>query len=354
MTSLERTQRAISMKSIDRVPQFPILIAPACQLVGVKQRDYSLDPEVMADTLIRARDLLDTDGIYVSRDNWVYHEALGGELIFPEDDEPYSKQTVLPSVKEFRKLRVPDPQTAPGMKTLLAAARKVVAAVGDRYYIQANIDCGPFSLAAVLRGAESFLLDLMTENERDLEEFLDFCTEVVVAYGKAMITTGVHGIQYGDSTASLVGPEHYERFALPYQERSVDALIGPECDVWIHICGKTDHLLHFLRPLPIQGFEVDAKVPMTTARRLLGDKIAIKGNLDTTFLLRQTPQEVYDATMGILREGDFRTGIVMSPGCGVARMTPLENLRAMTRACADYRPPDGAGSPDPGGSDSNR
>jgi len=340
MTPLERTQRSIRNQTVDRIPHFPILIAPACQLLGVKQGEYSLNAELMADTLIRSRELLGADGIYVSRDNWVYHQALGGELVFPEDDEPYSKRTVLSSVREFRRLRVPEPEEAPGMNTLLSAARAVVREAGDRYYIQANIDCGPFSLAAVLRGAEAFLLDLVTQDEGDVREFLEFCTEVVVAYGRAMIATGVHGIQYGDSTASLIGPEHYRSFALPYQEKSVEALAGLGCDLWIHICGKTDHLLHFLAPLNIQGFEVDAKVPMTTARRLLGDRIAIKGNLDTTFLLKQTPEAVYEATLQILNSGSFRTGIVMSPGCGVARMTPLENLLAMGRACADYRPPD--------------
>ncbi|UCF99161.1 MAG: uroporphyrinogen decarboxylase family protein [Spirochaetaceae bacterium] len=325
------------MEAIDRIPTFPILIAPACQLTGVKQRDYSLDPGVMADTLLKARDLIDADGIYVSRDNWVYHEALGGNLVFPEDDESYSKEPILDSVKKFRKLRIPNPETAPGMKTLLAAARKVVEEVGKQYYIQANIDCGPFSLAAVLRGAQAFLLDLVTENEKDLHELLDFCTEVVIAYGRAMISTGVHGIQYGDSTASLISPEHYRKFALPYQQRSVDALAEKNCDIWIHICGNTEHLLHFLRPLNIQGFEVDAKVKMVTARRMLGERIAIKGNLDTTFLLKQSPDEVYEATLQILERGNFKTGIIMSPGCGVPRMTPLENLRAMAKACKDYK-----------------
>jgi MtaA/CmuA family methyltransferase len=306
--------------------------------VGVEQREYSLDPAVMADTLIRARDLIGADGIYVSRDNWVYHQSLGGDLVFPEDDEPYSKKPILDSIGEVRKLQVPDPEDAPGMRTLLSAARKVVAEVGDRYYIQANIDCGPFSLAAVLRGAEPFLLDLVTEDEKDLQELLEFCSEVVIAYGQAMISTGVHGIQYGDSTASLIGPEHYQRFVLPYQRKSVDALAGHDCDIWIHICGNTEHLLHFLRSLDIQGFEVDAKVDMGKARELLGERIALKGNLDTTFLLQRTPEEVYEATQGILRNGGFDTGIVMSPGCGVPRMTPLANLQAMARACADYKP----------------
>jgi MtaA/CmuA family methyltransferase len=335
VNSLERTQRSIRGQAVDRPPTFPILLAPACQLVGVKQRDYNLDAGIMADTLLRARELCGTDGIYVSRDNWVYHQALGGELFFPENDESYSRQPLLGSIRDFRKLAVPDPESAPGMRTLLEAARKVVRAAGSQYYVQANIDTGPFSLAAVLRGTQEFLLDLATENEGDLRELLGFCGEVVAAYGRAMIRTGVHGIQFGDSTASLVSPEHYVRFVLPYQEQALSAWSGRNCDLWIHICGKTDHLLHLLRELPFQGFEVDAKVAMTEAHALLGERIALKGNLDTTFLLTRAPQEVYQASLAILRGFPLKTGIILSPGCGVPRMTPLENLRAMVRACED-------------------
>ncbi len=101
MNSLERTRKSIRGEKIDRIPTFPILLAPACQLLGVKQREYNLDPQIMADTLIKARDLIGIDGIYVSRDNWVYHEALGGSIVSPEDDEAYTKETVLQSVKSF-------------------------------------------------------------------------------------------------------------------------------------------------------------------------------------------------------------------------------------------------------------
>ena len=203
--------------------------------------------------------------------------------------------------------------------------------------IQANIDTGPFSLAAVLLGAEKFLLDIMTEENEKVQEFLQFCTDAVVCYGRAMIETGVHGIQFGDSTASLMGPEHFEGFALPWIKKAVNLLSGRGSDIWIHICGKTDQFLHLLKDVNFQGFEVDAKVPMPLARELLGDKIALKGNLDTTFLLQKTPDEVYEATLEILRTGGFKTGIIMSPGCGVPKNTSLENLQAMQRACRDFQ-----------------
>jgi uroporphyrinogen decarboxylase len=331
MTGLERTRASIRGQPVDRVPVFPILIAPACQLLGVRQGDYNRDPAIMADTLLRARELCGFDGIYVSRDNWVYHEALGGELSFPEDDESFSKLPLLPSLGDWRSLSLPDPEKAPGMRTVLEAARLIMAEAGESCYIQANIDTGPFSLAAVLRGTQNFLLDLVTADKREILELLDFCAEAVIRYGKAMISTGVHGIQFGDATASLISPDDFAAFALPFQERSLRALGGKGCDLWVHICGKTDHILPLMRDLPFKGFEVDSKVDMGTARRLLGEGIALKGNLDTMLLLQGSEEEVFADCLRIL-EGSPEKGLVLSPGCGVPRMSPLANLRAMVGA----------------------
>ena len=341
---MERTRAAIRGKPVDRVPTFPILIAPACQLLGVRQREYNLDAAVLAETLLRARELCGFDGIYVSRDNWICHEALGGHLEFPDDDESFTATPLLSSLEGWTGLRVPDPERAAGTKTVLAAAREVMRRAGNEFYVQANIDTGPFSLAAVLRGTQSFLMDVATEEPEKLQGLLDFCTEVVIAYGRAMIATGVHGIQFGDATASLVSAADFERFVRPSQERVLRALAGSGSDLWIHICGKTDHLLPLLKDLPFEGFEVDAKVELNTARSLLGGRIALKGNLDTTFLLQRDPRAVYQACREILSQGDVSTGVVLSPGCGVPRFTPLENLRAMVRACEDHHVPRRAGA----------
>jgi uroporphyrinogen-III decarboxylase len=91
-----------------------------------------------------------------------------------------------------------------------------------------------------------------------------------------------------------------------------------------------------MRNLPFQGFEVDAKVDMRAARSLLGNRIALKGNLGTTFLLQRAPEEITAACRSILDSARAGTGMVLSPGCGVPRMTPLENLRAMVRASEEH------------------
>ena len=70
LSGLERTRRAIRGQPVDRPPTFPILLAPACQLVGVKQGDYNRDAGIMADTLLRARELRGCDGPYGSSGYW--------------------------------------------------------------------------------------------------------------------------------------------------------------------------------------------------------------------------------------------------------------------------------------------
>ncbi|HUX20452.1 MAG TPA: uroporphyrinogen decarboxylase family protein [Spirochaetia bacterium] len=338
MVSLDRVKRAIHGQQLDRFPTFPISIASSCALTGTPQGRYSLDSDVLAQTLLQVREMFDFDGVYVSRDNWIYHEALGGELNFPEDDEPYSAKALLQAPSEHTRLRVPEPNRAPGMRTVLAAARQVVRAVGGEYYVQANIDTGPFSLGAELMGLENFLIAVSTLDEAEVRSYLDFCTSVVVAYGEAMIETGVHGIQYGDACASLVSPEMYRNLVLPYQAESVARLAGRDCDLWIHICGNTEHLLPMVADLPIDGFEVDAKVPLATARRLIGESIGLKGNIDTSLLLQRSPDEVYEETLRILRDYGQESGLVFSPGCGVPRMTPRANLTAMVAACREHSP----------------
>ncbi len=336
MNGLERVRAAMRGDTVDRLPTFPISIASSCEITGTRQGDYSLDPACMADTLLEFRQLTGYDGIYVSRDNWIYHQSLGGEMIFPEDDEPYSTSTVLKRLEDFRSLVPPDPWQAPGMRTVLQAAEQVFSAAGREYYIQANIDTGPFSMAAVLLGLENFMIALMDESAHGLiDEFLAFCTETVIAYAGAMIETGVHGIQFGDASASLVGEDLFSRFALPWEAEVARFFEGRDCDLWIHICGRTDQFLSRLNSIPFRGFEVDALVPMTKARELLDEQIALKGNLDTTLLLNSSPEEVYSETRRIIDSGGFKTGIVVSPGCGVPRMTPLENLIAIRRACED-------------------
>lgn len=334
--SVERIRRAINGEPLDYYPAILIALGVACELTHTKQRNYSTCPDVMADCLIKCADMTcGVDGIYVSRDNAVIHQAMGGEMVFPENAVGMKVGNILENIKDFEKLSVPDFETAPGSSTVIKAARKVVEEVGNKYYVMANIDSGPFSTAASLRGIQNFMMDIVTEDESLLKEYLDFCNELVVSYGKAMQKTGVKGIQYGESPASLISPELFEKYAFPYIQKSSKALCHKDVDFWLHICGNSKHLLPLLavEDLNVQVFEVDAIVDLAEAHKLLESKMALKGNLDTMFISSSTTNEVYNATREMIKESKLNTSLIVSAGCEIPRETPLENIKAMINAC---------------------
>jgi uroporphyrinogen decarboxylase len=337
MNKKERMKNAIAGEAIDHFPSIFIATSVICQILGIKQSKWATDAEILADSFIRFTEICGCEGIYVTRDNLVTHQAIGGKILFPEDDEPIAQEPVLNSLKDFKKLKVPDPNRAAGMKTVITATRKVIEKTSDNFYVMANIDCGPFSTAANLRGLENFLWDIMIEDPLLVHEYLNFCTELVITYGKAMQQTKVHGIQFGDASASLVNSQQFQEFVLPYLHQALNALSNNMCDLWLHICGQTEHIIPFLKDLNIDVFEVDSMVPLAKARQLIGPQIALKGNLDTVFLQNATSGEVYQKTIEIIQEYQNPSGLVVSSGCGVPRNTPLKNIKAVIKACKDTK-----------------
>jgi uroporphyrinogen decarboxylase len=335
MNHFERIKATIQGRQTDYPPSIFIATSVACEILGIQQSRWSNDSNLLADSLISLAGQCQCDGIYITRDNLVACQAMGGQVEFPDDGEPLMRGVVLEKLENFQKLRIPDPRWAAGMSTVIAAAERAVARAGGDYYVMANIDCGPFSTAANLRGVQNFMMDIMTADPALIEAYLEFCTELVIAYGRAMQSTGVHGIQYGDSSASLVSADIFRRFVLPYQKKSIQALQRDDCDFWLHICGKTNHIIPLLADVPMQVFEVDALVPLNEARRSIGDKITLKGNLDTRRLMQEDDRRIYQATREMIKTYGSQGRLIVSAGCGVPRQTPLANLKAMTSACRE-------------------
>ena len=167
---------------------------------GVAQHRFHTDAETLADCVVAASRALRLDGVYVSSDNWILHEALGGKVVFPEDEEPWGHGPLVKTWDDLRRLTVPDPHRSGRMPMMLAAAEYATNLVGQDLYIEANIDSGPFQLALTLRGVEQGMIDLTDEPDH-FHELLEFATEVVIAYGRAMAQTGVDGVQFGESSA---------------------------------------------------------------------------------------------------------------------------------------------------------
>jgi uroporphyrinogen decarboxylase len=337
MTGKERASAVIHGKAFDRPPVFASTLAGAAWMQGISQKAFHTCAEKLVDCVVKTSRALKLDGIYVSSDNWIIYEALGGEVMFPEDDEPWGKGALVTDWQDIGRLSLPDPLQPGRMPMMLDAARRVVAAAGNELYVEANIDSGPFQLAMTLREPQQALLDL--EDEPDaLRELLEFGAELAIAYGKAMARTGVDGIQFGESSASLVGRRVFEDLILPYDQRVIAALKAEGVDVFLHVCGNSKHLMDGLASSGADCLELDAKVDLDKVFSKVGSRTCVRGNVDTILLLNGPVKSIEAAALTCLRKSRAANGrLILSPGCGVPKYTPAEHVLALVSAAEMFR-----------------
>ena len=333
ITGGERIRRVLDSKPVDRTPVMASFIAAGAEWRGIPQSRIHLDADRLVSTLLGISSELGLDGAYISSDNWIIHAAIGGEVEFVHDDEPRSRQRILNDWTDFHRLKVPEPERAERMSFMLAAARQAVAQNKSHLFLEANIDSGPFQMAGILRGAEQLMLDLVTEPAQ-VHTLLEFCTEVACAYGKAMARTGVDGIQFGDSTASLIGREMYDEFVKPYQARVIAAIREAGAYPFLHVCGNSNHLSEQLGESGAACVEIDGPADLARTMTVFADRAAIRGNVPTTMIRAGTADKVFERAQECLQIAKGKR-FILSPGCGVPRGSPQENIRALVRAAAE-------------------
>ncbi|HOF39785.1 MAG TPA: uroporphyrinogen decarboxylase family protein [Candidatus Hydrogenedentes bacterium] len=343
MNGRERIRNLLEGRPVDRTPVLASTLANAAWLRKIPQGKFHGDAHTLARTVIDVSDQMGLDGIYISSDNWILHEALGGALILPEDDEPRGvKHHLLDSIDELTGLRVPDPQRDGRMPMMLEAARKAVELADGRLFVEANIDSGPFQLALTLLGSEQAIMVALREPER-FHDLLEFNTQVAIAYGYAMAQCGVDAIQFGESSASLVSSELYREMVLPYDQRLIAALKAEGVKVFLHVCGNSTHLLDDLEASGADCFELDAMVDLDVAFARIGNRIVLRGNVDTLLLLNGPVEEIHAAAARCMEKARAGGGrLILSPGCGVPKYTPAHHVAALvtaaTRQDADCLP----------------
>ena len=337
MNAREMVRRALEGKSVARNACGPLAVHVCARLAGIPLSEFSTRADRLADAVVRYFERFRPDAVWISADTWVTAEAMGAKVAAPGPDEPLSG-TGEPAVKHARdvdRLPRPDPHTRGRQPVILEALRKVRSALGDEAFIVGCFDQSPFSLACALAGIETVLLKTV-EDPSFVEALTAKAVEHVEAYGEAMAAAGADMLSTGDSPALLLGPEGYERFALPGEREVFHRLHrSTALPLSLHICGDTTALLPLMATAGADVLEVDHGVDLARATAALPPALALWGNLDpVALLLRGTAREVEYTARRLIESMDRagRRRFVLSSGCTLAPDTPPENIQALLRA----------------------
>ena len=336
MNGYQRVMKALRFEPADRVAIIPELIQHNLEVAGETHGAYSSDPKVMAKVILAGLKAYETDAVYVSSDNYLIVEAMGGTVKLPQDAPPVLLKTAVDCIEDAVELEPLD-VTRGRIPVILEATRLLREELKDEIFVKTCIDSAPFSMAAALLGPQEFMINLIDEPEL-CHELLEICTESAIRYGVAAAEAGAHGLAFGDSASVLISRSMYEEFALPYAKRAIAALQEKtDLPVFYHVCGNTRHILDLMMDTGAECIEIDSMVPMALAREAAAGRCAVEGNVSTIEAFYQgTAEDVTREANAIIDLFGNRGGLILSSACEIPRHTKAENVRALTDAALNY------------------
>lgn len=221
----------------------------------------------------------------------------------------------------------------------------VRAEVGDAVSIHGEV-FSPFTHLLELLGYEEALMALLTGRAK-VHALLDRLTEASVTWAVAQARHGVDAVLISSAFAggSFISPPMYREFVLPYERRVAEAVKASSVPVYTHTCGKIGDRLELLAETGTMGIDtLDppplGNVELAEAKRRIGERLFIKGNLNSVALLAyKTKQEVIAEAKRCLRVGRPGGGYILSTACSVApRVEPwkLELLVPLAEEIGRY------------------
>lgn len=262
-------------------------------------------------------------------------EAMGIELDF--NPGPIVGNPVR-SRDDVRALRVPEPDESLGFA--LEMLRELKRQLGQDTAL-IGFAGAPFTVASYIvekgspsRGFEA-IRRLMYEDSNLLAELMTKIVDTTIKYLRAQIEAGADIVQLFDSSAWHLPADIYQSLALAASKRVVEGLKDLTAPV-IYFAPGAMVSLKAMRDVGADVLGIDYRIGLDAARGLLGEKIAVQGNLDPAALLG-TEESVRERTRRVMDENAGRPGHIFNLGHGVLPGTPVANVEAMVKAVREWK-----------------
>lgn len=333
MNSYERVFNRLEGKSVDKIPNLNILMLFAAKFIGVPYKKYVTDYRYLVEGNIKSCDKFGIDMLSTISDPFRETFDFGANVTFPEDNVPICTEVMIKNYKDIKKISVKDPLKSERMLDRINAIKLYRKEIGKQYPVLGWIE-GPISEAANLRGINNIMLDF-TDNPDFTNKLFNICTNQAIRFGVEQVKAGADFIGVGDAAASLIGPQLYEKFVLPFEQKLFRELHKLKTKIKLHICGNISKILHLV---PFSGadiIDVDWMVNFKDAVEIFPDKCSACGNFDpVAILLSGTTKTVKEAVKKCIIASKANT--MIAAGCEVPKDTPIENLLEVDKTLKDF------------------
>lgn len=297
--------------------------------------DLAKNPAYATEVTLQPLARFPLDAAILFSDILTVPDAMGLGLYFAEGEGPKFERP-LREEWEIRNLSVPDP--AEHLRYVLDAVTEIRRALKNEVPL-IGFSGSPYTLACyMIEGGASAdfrtVKTMLYERPDLLHHILDINARAVTAYLNAQIEAGVQAVMIFDTWGGSLSAAAYREFSLAYLERIVSSLKREHHGQRIPniVFTKGGGLwLEAIAAIGCDAVGLDWAVDIGAARKRIGAKVALQGNLDPMTLFAQ-PEQIRMQVSQVLASYGHGAGHVFNLGHGVSQFTPPEHVSVLVAA----------------------
>ncbi|BBG60984.1 Uroporphyrinogen decarboxylase [Providencia rustigianii] len=247
-------------------------------------------------------------------------DAMGLGLYFETGEGPRFEKPIK-NAADVKNIPIPDPEMELGY--VMDAVRAIRKALnGDVPLI--GFSGSPWTLATyMVEGGSSKaftkIKKMMYEDPTTLHLLLDKLADSVILYLNAQIRAGAQSLMIFDTWGGVLTKRDYLQFSLHYMHKIVDGLIRENDGRRVPVTLFTKGGGQWLEEMAATGCDalgLDWTTEIADARRRVGDKVALQGNMDPS-MLYAPPARIEEEVQHILKGFGQGEGHVFNLGHGI-------------------------------------
>ena len=264
-------------------------------------------------------------------------DAMGLGLSFAQGEGPRFEKVVRDEAA-VAALQVPDMNK---LRYVFDAVTSIRKALNGRVPL-IGFSGSPWTLACYMvegGGSEYFerAKALLWNEPAAAHRMLDVLAQSVTAYLQAQLDAGAQALMLFDTWGGALSADHYREFSLRYMAQIASALKRGEGEARVPLILYSKGAMGQLEAMAGTGVDalgLDWTITLDEARRRVGDRVALQGNVDPVVLYAGVDAIRAEARKAVRSFGPH-PGHVFNLGHGIHPTIDPEHLRALVEAVHD-------------------
>ncbi|KAA0876279.1 uroporphyrinogen decarboxylase [Nitrincola tapanii] len=345
----DRFLRALMRQPVDVTPVWMMRQAgrylPEYKATRAQAGDFmSLckNAELACEVTLQPLERYDLDAAILFSDILTIPDAMGLGLYFEAGEGPRFKKIIR---SEADVAALPVPKAEADLDYVMRAVKTIRSALNGRVPL-IGFSGSPWTLATyMVEGGSSkdfrHIKEMMYATPEVLHALLDKLAQSVTDYLNQQILSGAQAVQIFDTWGGVLNPQMYQEFSLAYMRKIVSGLIREHEGRAVPVIMFTKNGGQWLEVMAEAGADalgLDWTTNIDEARRRVGDRVALQGNMDPS-VLYAPPARIRAEVADILQRFGTGPGHVFNLGHGIHQFVKPEHAGVFVEAVHELSAP---------------